>query len=94
MSKANSKPLAVINLISTAIIFVTRTYLDILGVKPAARDPHNLMPSLSSFLFRVLRYLGHSELQNLESRSVSCSVHIVSATLRLLLCFAILRMRP
>ena len=84
MSKANSKPLAVINLISTAIIFVTRTYLDILGVKPAARDPHNLMPSLSSFLFRVLRYLGHSELQNLESRSVSCSVHIVSAVTALM----------
>lgn len=58
------------------------SYPETLGVKPPARDPHNVMASFGScFTLRPVLYLskGESTRQILVSLSISCSVHIVKA---------------
>ena len=54
------------------------TYSDILGVNPTARDPHNLILSFDCDLVWRRLCISLPSL-TLVSRSISCSVHIVSA---------------
>ena len=58
------------------------TYFESLGVKPPARDPESFKLDLGSwFRSRDVRYVTLTNLSwhSTDSRSMSCSVHVVKA---------------
>ena len=75
-------PTHVTTCISLNTTIKSLSYPETLGVKPPAKDPHNFMASLGLPLPNVDKwYLSTGEFtwHSLLSRSISCSVHIVSA---------------